>query len=214
VAKLQNYHLLPPLFSFLSTMGWRGEGERWGCVWGERAGPTGAAHRARGTQPPGREKGALSGGDRTGRGAATGEGEGREREALHGRKNEEHEKTIGTTMVEAHLRTRPSPEPSTKSSIGDESMVRSTNRRHQDETLDKMNAAVPSDSADDARIKSNCSPELESEGGVSNLEKGSTRGFQPFIYIYIYIYILLGFEDLLFFVIILYLKLKFIFRKG
>jgi hypothetical protein len=35
------------------------------------------------------------------RGAAAGEGEQREREALHGRKNEE---TLGTTMVEAHQR--------------------------------------------------------------------------------------------------------------
>jgi hypothetical protein len=39
---------------------------------------------------------------------------------------------------------------------------------------------------------------IESDGGVSNFGKGSTRGFQP--------YILLGFEDILFFVIILFLK--------
>jgi hypothetical protein len=95
------------------------------------------------------------------------------------------------------------------------------NRRHRDEALDKTNAVVPSDSTDDAWIKSNCSLELEpppnfgerfwkfrieSKGGVSIFEKGSMRGFHP--------YILLGFEDLLFFVIILFLKLKFIFRKG
>jgi hypothetical protein len=54
-----------------------------------------------------------------------------------------------------------SPEPSTKSSIGDESSVGSTNRRHWDEALDETNAVVPSDSTDDARIESNCSPELE-----------------------------------------------------
>jgi hypothetical protein len=32
---------------------------------------------------------------------------------------------------------------------------------HLDEALDETNAAVPSDSADDARIGSNCSAELE-----------------------------------------------------
>jgi hypothetical protein len=101
------------------------------------------------------------------------------------------------------------------------------NRRHQDEALDETNAVVPSDSVNDAHIENNCSselsPELEpspnsgelsrkfqikSEGRVSNFEKGPTRGFQT------YIYILLGFEDLLFFIIILFFKLKYIFRKG
>jgi hypothetical protein len=48
--------------------------------------------------------------------------------------------------------------------------------------------------------------QIESEGGVSIFGKGSTREFQPYIF--------LGFEDLLFFVIILFLKLKIIFRKG
>jgi hypothetical protein len=114
-------------------------------------------------------------------------------------------------MVEAHRRRRPSPEWSTKSSIWDESSVGSTNRRHRDEAIDETNAAVPSNSTDDTRIKSNYSPELspelerplnfserfrefgiESEGGVSNFKKGSTREFQPYIYF-------LGFEDLLFF---------------
>jgi hypothetical protein len=47
---------------------------------------------------------------------------------------------------------------------------------------------------------------IESEDGVSNFEKGSTRGFQP--------YLLLRFEDILFFVIILFLKLKVISEKG
>jgi hypothetical protein len=41
--------------------------------------------------PPGR-------GNRGGRGAAAGEGEGRVRESQHGRENEEHEETLGTTM--------------------------------------------------------------------------------------------------------------------
>jgi hypothetical protein len=35
------------------------------------------------------------------------------------------------------------------------------NRMRPDEALGETNAAVPSDSADDARIGSNCSPELE-----------------------------------------------------
>jgi hypothetical protein len=76
--------------------------------------------------------------------------------------------------------------------IGDEPSIGSTNRRHQDEALDETKAAVPSNSIDDARIESNCSPELEpppnfgerfwelwieSEGAFSNFEKGSMRGF-------------------------------------
>jgi hypothetical protein len=40
------------------------------------------------------------------------------------------------------------------------------NRKHQDEAIDEMDAAVLSDFANDARIESNCSsellPELES----------------------------------------------------
>jgi hypothetical protein len=54
---------------------------------------------------------------------------------------------------------------------------------------------------------------IEFEDGTWGFEfwKGSTRGFYP--YIYIYIYILIGFEDILFFIIILILKLKIIFRK-
>ena len=49
--------------------------------------------------PSGREKGEPpERGNDGGRGAAAGEGEGRVREALHERKNEEHEETLGTTM--------------------------------------------------------------------------------------------------------------------
>jgi hypothetical protein len=54
------------------------------------------------------------------------------------------------------------PESSTKSSIGDEPLVGSTNRRHQDEALDETNATIPSNSAEDTRIESKCSPELSS----------------------------------------------------
>jgi hypothetical protein len=35
------------------------------------------------------------------------------------------------------------------------------NRKHQDESLDDTNATVLSNFANDARIQSNCSPELE-----------------------------------------------------
>jgi hypothetical protein len=47
-----------------------------------------------------------------------------------------------------------------KTPIDGEPSVGSTNRRHRDEALDKTNVAVPSDSADDAWIEINCSPEL------------------------------------------------------
>jgi hypothetical protein len=58
-------------------------------------------------------------------------------------------------------RRQPSPEPSINLSIGDEPSVGSTNQRHRDEALDETNAAVPSDSTNNAWIESNCSPELE-----------------------------------------------------
>jgi hypothetical protein len=77
------------------------------------------------------------------------------------RENEEHEETLGTTIEVSHRIRRLSPEPERKSSIDGDSEVRSTNRMHCDEALDETNAVVPSDSADDARIESNCSPELE-----------------------------------------------------
>jgi hypothetical protein len=50
-----------------------------------------------------------------------------------------------------------------KNADWDEPSTGSTNRRHQDEDLDMTNAAVPSDSANDARIESNYSPELSQE---------------------------------------------------
>jgi hypothetical protein len=55
----------------------------------------------------------------------------------------------------SHRGRRPSPEPRTNPSIAGDSGVQSTNRTHPDEALDETNAAVPSDSADDARIGSN-----------------------------------------------------------
>jgi hypothetical protein len=90
-----------------------GEANRSGrCHRGERAAPGGARGRGRGRH----------------RGRAQ-EGEGGPTRT----ENKEHEETVGTTMMEAHRRRRPSPEPSTKSSIGDEPLVGSTNRRHRDE---------------------------------------------------------------------------------
>jgi hypothetical protein len=47
---------------------------------------------------------------------------------------------------------------------------------------------------------------IESKDGILNFGKGSTRGFYP--------YILVGFEDILFFVNIIVLNLKLISEKG
>jgi hypothetical protein len=85
------------------------------------------------------------------------------REALHGRENEEHEENLGTTMEVSHRGRRPSPEPKPNPSIVGDSGIQSTNRTRYDEALDETNASVPSNSADDARIESNCSPELSPE---------------------------------------------------
>jgi hypothetical protein len=61
----------------------------------------------------------------------------------------------------SHRGRRPLPEPRGNSLIAGDLGIQSTNRMRCDEALDETNAAVPSDSADDARIGSNCSPELE-----------------------------------------------------
>jgi hypothetical protein len=66
-------------------------------------------------------------------------------------------------MEKAHRRGRSSPDPRRKSLIDDELEVRSMNRKHQDEALDEMDAAVLSDFANDPRIESNCSSELSPE---------------------------------------------------
>jgi hypothetical protein len=63
----------------------------------------------------------------------------------------------------SHRGRRPLPEPRGNPSIAGDSGIQSTNRTRCDEALDETNAAVPSDSADDARIGSNCSPELSPE---------------------------------------------------
>jgi hypothetical protein len=63
----------------------------------------------------------------------------------------------------SHRGKRPSPEPRGNSSIAGDSGIQSMNRTRCDEALDETNATVPSDSADDARIGSNCSPDLSPE---------------------------------------------------
>jgi hypothetical protein len=67
------------------------------------------------------------------------------------------------------------------SSIDRDSKVRSMNRTHQDEALDETNTAVPSDSVDNARIGSNCSPELELlQTSASNFERWGMNMGKPF----------------------------------
>jgi hypothetical protein len=63
----------------------------------------------------------------------------------------------------AHRGKRLSLERKRNSSIAGDSRIQSTNRTRSDEALDETNAAVPSDSADDPRIGSNCSSELSPE---------------------------------------------------
>jgi hypothetical protein len=67
------------------------------------------------------------------------------------------------SMEDAHRGRRPSPEPRENPSIAGDSGIQSTNRTRCNEALDETNAAVPSDSSDDARIGSNCSLELSPE---------------------------------------------------
>jgi hypothetical protein len=64
-------------------------------------------------------------------------------------------------MEFAHWRRRISLEPRRNPLIDGELEAGSTNQKHQDEALDETNTAVLSDFANDARIESNCSPELE-----------------------------------------------------
>jgi hypothetical protein len=60
-----------------------------------------------------------------------------------------------------HQRRRPSSEPRRNLSIDGEPKVRSMNRKHRDKAPDDTNALVLSDFANDARIESNYSSELE-----------------------------------------------------
>jgi hypothetical protein len=121
----------------------------------------------------GGKKAASSGCKGGGGGTTARGGEGSEGDVLH-EWNRRNKKTLCATMVEGSQEKTTSLEPVTNSSIDDKPSVRSTNRKHRDEALDKTNAAVPSESSDDAQIKSNCSPELElSRTSASNF--GSFR---------------------------------------
>jgi hypothetical protein len=93
--------------------------------------------------------GAEAGGER--------EREGRGRGVHTGTKME---KLNGQQWRKAHSRRRSSSELRRKSSIGDEPTVGLRNRQHRDEALYATNTTVPSDSAKDIRIESNCSLEL------------------------------------------------------
>jgi hypothetical protein len=101
-------------------------------------------------------------------------------------------------MDVSHRGRRLSPELRSKSSFDVDLEVRSMNRTHRDEALDGLNAAVPSDPADDAQIESNCWPELKPlpnfgeqfrELGIEYGETiscsgmGSTRRSRVYIYI-------------------------------
>jgi hypothetical protein len=61
--------------------------------------------------------------------------------------------------------------------IGDGPPVGSTNQRHWDEALGETNAAIPPNSADDARIGSNCSPELPSKLEPSRTSASNSGSF-------------------------------------
>jgi hypothetical protein len=74
-------------------------------------------------------------------------------------------------MEVSHRGRRPSQEPRRKPLIDRDLEVRSANRTRPAEALDETNAAVPSDSADDARIGSNCSPEMSPELNHSELRR-------------------------------------------
>jgi hypothetical protein len=169
-------------------------------------------------------QGAAAAGPRGGWGRGRGHARGRrerergEREAAHlGRT----EKFYGQQWREAHRRRWSSSEPKRKSLINGEPKDGSMNQKHRDEVLDDTNVAVLSDSANNAWIKSNCSLELSPQ-----LEPSQTSASIPRIVDQnwgkrfrglegarregsSHIYILLGFEDILFLVIIPFLKLKY-----
>jgi hypothetical protein len=115
--------------------------------------------RGAGPPPPGgpaRGEGGGHGIEHCRRGVTEGEGE-------RGYAGKTHTTNTMATMEERLIGEKHSPEPRTNSSIEDEPSILSTNRRHRHEALDETNTVVPSDSADKARIKSNCSSELSPE---------------------------------------------------
>jgi hypothetical protein len=133
--------------------GGRGGGAR-ECGWHRRPPPP---------PPPRRGNRGATGGETEGEGrhhrGRWGESEGGP--ARTGKRR--NEETLSTIMEVSHRGRRPSPEPRGNPSIPGDSEIQSTNRTRCDEALDETNAAVPSDSANDARIGNNCSPELSPE---------------------------------------------------
>jgi hypothetical protein len=142
-------------------------------------------HGARGARPPSPERGARvrehgnasaaaghrrrrrEGGKGHRRGGET-EGEGRRRRGRWGESEGGPARTGKRRNPRynnggSHRGRRPSSEPRVNPSIAGDSGIQSTNRTRCDEAFDETNAAVPSDSTDDARIRSNCSPELSPE---------------------------------------------------
>jgi hypothetical protein len=90
--------------------------------------------------------------------------------------NEETKRLQGQQWWKGSLEKETSPKLRRKTLIGDEPSVGSTNRRHRGEAFNETNAAALSDSVDDARIESNCSPELEpSRTSVSHFGSFGSR---------------------------------------
>jgi hypothetical protein len=148
---------------------------RWGGGLGRGAGwapPGGRPHRA-GRAPEGEGRAWCHAADAEGRTAGgnrgvTALGAGVRKRGCRGGgtpMGEENEELSWVATENTHLGRRPSLEPRINSSIDGDLEVRSTNWTHRAEALDEMNAVVPSDFANDARIASNCSsessPELE-----------------------------------------------------
>jgi hypothetical protein len=142
----------------------RGARGRWstGAVAGHRR------HR-RGEGKGRRRRGETEGGEVPPPGKVSGEWE---RLCTDGKTKKQE--TLGATIEVSHRGRRPSPEPRGNPSIAGDSGIQSTNRTRCDEALDETNAAVPLDSADDARIGSNCSPELSPELEPPRTSAGNT----------------------------------------
>jgi hypothetical protein len=129
---------------------------------GGRAAAAGYRALSRSAATAGRHRGAAGRASaRTGLGPRRQGSVGRERGAAQG--GEKKRRIRLKSMEETHRGRRPSPEPRENPSIAGDSGIQSTNRTRCDEALDETNATVSSDSADDAGIGSNCSPELSLE---------------------------------------------------
>jgi hypothetical protein len=150
----------------------------------------------------------LSGGKGEGEGATIGERE-RGKEEREGLRREDKNKELhGQLWRTGSPEKTTSPEQRGKTPIGDESSVRSMNRKHRDKALNYTNASVHSNSTDDARIKSSFSSELSLELELSQTLTGNSGSFESRLGVgfqnskrvqredYSPIYILLGFDDI------------------